>query len=87
MIDGYARVSNDGESVDPPSAPAPRRRHGQSVPQSGKRGQDRSVKASPRPLSPRPRRRVDCDEARPLGAVDLLNTLAAITDKKAGFPP
>lgn len=50
-------------------------------------GRDRSVTASPRPLSVRTRRRVDRDKARPLGAFDphLLNTFAAITEKKAGF--
>src|SRR5580700_10121548 len=54
-----------------------------SVPRSGERREDRPRAASPVARRARRRRRADRDQARPTR--DLLNTLAAITAKKAGF--
>jgi len=60
----------------------------EGVPRSGERSQDRPQPTPPRARPARRRRRADGDAARPAGALDArpsLNTLAAITDRKAGF--
>ena len=87
MIYGYARVSTDGQSVDAQVRQLTRAGCTTGVPRSGERGQDR-----PRQL----RRVLDQLAAGDVLMVtrldrlarstrDLLNTLAAIAGKKAGF--